>query len=65
MERLFLLEVRRSMKTIIILTSPRGSQPWSAGNDNMPPGGATPVALPGPLPATMEFPMQLTRGAVR
>ena len=34
-------------------------------NDNVPPGGATPVALPGPLPPSIVFPMKLAHGGVR
>jgi hypothetical protein len=34
-------------------------------NDNVPPGGATPVALPGRLPASIVFPMKLAHGGVR
>jgi hypothetical protein len=34
-------------------------------NDNVPLGGATPVALPGPLPASIVFPIKLAHGGVR
>ena len=33
-------------------------------NDNAPPPGAPPMALPGPLPPSIVFPMKLSRGAV-
>ena len=35
------------------------------GNDNAPPPDAAPMALPGPLPPSIVFPMKLARGAVR
>lgn len=34
-------------------------------NDDTPPDGATPIALPAPLPASIVFPMKLARGAAR
>jgi hypothetical protein len=33
-------------------------------NDNAPPAGGTPVALPGPLPPSIVFPMKLANGAI-
>jgi hypothetical protein len=46
-----------------------GLQTWrpvrcTHDNDNAPRPGATPVALPGPLPASIVFPMKLVRRAV-
>jgi hypothetical protein len=34
-------------------------------NDNAPPRGGTPISLPGPLPASIVFPMKLARGGIR
>jgi hypothetical protein len=34
-------------------------------NDDTPPTGGMPVALPGPLPASIIFPMKLAYGGVR
>ena len=31
-------------------------------NDDTPPRGGTPIALPGPLPASIVFPMKLAFG---
>jgi hypothetical protein len=56
---------------IIYTLSPFNSlQTWRCArimhdNDDTPPDGATPIALPGPLPASVVFPMKLARGAVR
>lgn len=33
-------------------------------NDNAPPAGGTPVALPDPLPPSIVFPMKLAHGAI-
>ena len=34
------------------------------GNDNAPPPSPAPMALPGPLPPSIVFPLKLARGAV-
>jgi len=34
-------------------------------NDNALPPGATPMALPGPLPESIVFPKRVVRGSIR
>jgi hypothetical protein len=43
---------------------------WDCGrimhdNDDTPPGGATPIAVPSPLPVSIIFPVTLACGAGR
>ena len=44
-----------------LITNLRNTQ----GNDNAPPPGSPPMALPGPLPPSIVFPMKLACEAVR
>jgi hypothetical protein len=65
------IESPKLMKVIYDLCSCRDLQTWRRiqrqmhDNDDTPPRGGTPVALPGPLPASIAFPMKLACGGGR
>jgi hypothetical protein len=58
------------MKIFDIYCPIKGFEAWltaqpTRDNDNMPPSGGRPIALPGPLPASIIFPMKLAHGGAQ
>jgi hypothetical protein len=68
---IILFKVPKSKELICDLCGRNGLQTWSSirrhmhDNDDTPPRGGAPLALHGPLPASIVFPMKFACGGER